>query len=316
MVNDNNDIIKEISFYTQISEDRINDFINQSTSSRNPYYKHKVITKKDGRPRHLFMPTAELKYVQHFLVYKYFSKCPVSKNATAYIKGKSLLDNVKPHLFNEHFLFIDIRHFFDSIDFNRMVTKISSSNYLNLSSDCITKILKICSKNGRFVQGNVSSPMLSNIFMKSFDDKLEKMAASLPNGVYTRYSDDIIVSSSQTIPSEIFERIKLLISEEDLSVNDHKTRFSSYLEKIKITGIRIRSDKKPTLDTKFKKMLKNKIFHYLKYGKSSSENPEQILGLLSYLKMVDLPYYNKLNYKYKRDNNLLVGYLKKCLNKN
>lgn len=106
------------------------------------------------------------------------------------------------------------------------------------------------------------------------------------------------------------ESIQELLHAYHFKINDRKTRFISYVERVKITGVRIKNNRAVSLYTYFKKSLKNSIFHKLKYGQNSRESVDSIIGKLNYLKMVDLVYYNILNIKYRKNGKLLIDILK------
>lgn len=274
------------------------------------YYKRITIPKRNGGIRTIYAPIPELKRIQHFLRERYLSTIDISPYSYAYVRGNSITHNARTHIKNSHFLFVDIRDFFDSIDFETMYEIMSKKLSNVLPANDIRLMLKLCSHENKFVQGCVTSPVISNIYMFNIDMELSRLAASLPSGVYSRYSDDIVVSSSERICEKTLESIQELLRAYHFKINDRKTRFSSYVERVKITGVRIKNNHAVSLDTHFKKSLKNSIFHKLKYGQDSRESIDSIIGKLSYLKMVDLVYYNILNIKYKKNGKLLIDILK------
>ena len=301
--------IKELSLYTGLSENLIKSYVYDSFNTRD-YYKKVRIPKKNGGVRVVYVPIPEIKLIQHFLSYRFLSKLPVSKNATAYIKGNSIIDNAKPHYNGSSFLFLDVHDFFNSIDFEKMLGIVRKYLGDELSdSDCII-LLKLCSHNKTFAQGCVSSPVISNAYLYEFDLALSKLVETLPNGVYTRYSDDITISSSTKIPQTLVKDIQALLKRESLEINFKKTHFSSYIDRLSVTGVRIKRTKEISLNTKFKKTLKTRIYHILKSKKPNFLDIEQTVGLLNYLKMIDLHYYNIINLKYREESLLTIDRLK------
>lgn len=293
-----NNLIKEISFYTGISETKLRTFLYTPKSNYIDYYKKAVIKKRNGGNRIVYMPTPELKKIQYFLREKYFSKYPVHNNATAYLPKKCVFDNASIHRKNKSFLFIDVHDFFNSIDFDLLLEKMLSLDDRVLSKNDLTIALLLASHKREFVQGCVTSPMLSNIFMYDIDQEIVSLVSKLPGGKYSRYSDDITISSSQKIPKEVLEFIESILSRNKLSINRKKTHFSSNIDNVVITGVRIKKNQTISLSTKFKKELKTRIYHKLKYGNNSNENATVLLGLLNYLRMIDPNYFNAINAKY------------------
>lgn len=304
------DFIQEIAFYTGISESVIKDSIYES-SHYVDYYKRTFVLKRNGEFRTVFVPSPNIKKIQHYLKEKYFSKYPISGYATAYINGKSVVDNALPHRKSKSFLFVDVHNFFNSIDFELLYQKMLPLNILDEES--LRKALFVSSYKKEFVQGCVTSPILSNIYMYDFDLEIAELVKKLKNGVYTRYSDDITISSSEKIPMEILEEVRKRLSSLKLTINKSKTHFCSNIDNVRITGIRVKRNGTISLDTEFKKSLKTRIYHCLRGDNVSNETTMELIGLLSYLKMVDLKYYNIINAKYCLVGTPCISRLKKML---
>ena len=304
-------VLEEISFYTQIDKNKILNFASSNVDSHSNYKKISI-PKRNGDRRIIYSPIAEIKYIQHFLIYKYFSKIKISEFAKAYAKNTNTVDNALSHAKNNHFLFIDLKDFFNSIDYDVLKNILNKELDYQYKNSDLSLMLNLCSMKKKFVQGNVSSPILSNIYLKEFDLFASDLVKKISNGVYTRYSDDITISSSEKIDESILNKIQDELVKYKLTLNKQKTHYSSNLQNVKITGLRI-NNKKIGIDTAFKKNLKNRIYHYLN-TQNSQENPDVLLGLLSYLKMVDYKYYRTINFKYKKDNILTVDLIKKKRN--
>lgn len=168
-----------------------------------------------------------------------------SEHSYAYKEGTSTKACLEQHLTNDHFLKTDIHAYFDSISFELLREKvlafISSTSrkrdYLlkekESASESVmcrqhaywTKILSACFYEGKMPIGFVSSPMLSDIFLKDVDERFGNM-----EGIsYTRYADDFIISSSG---DEAENRLQYLLEElnremeaRKLELNKKKTYF-------------------------------------------------------------------------------------------
>jgi len=290
------DIVNEIVFHTGINKETILLMGNMVLNNR--FYKRAAIAKKDGSKRIIYLPDSELKLVQHFIVSYYFSSYKFDRNiVTAYIKGSSVKNNALQHRFNEHFLFIDIHDFFNSIDFD-LLLEIMIKIFKNYDKKSLEFLLDICSYKRKFVQGCVSSPFLSNIYMADFDNNILQAIKDFDTTIYTRYSDDITFSSKNLIDNSISLIVENGLKSLKLRINYKKTHFSSNLQNVKVTGLRIKGNGFVSLDTKFKKKLKNEIYICLHFPETSKDLIEQVIGKLSYLKSIDPYYYNKLNIKY------------------
>lgn len=294
-------IIKELSTIFGVSEKLIRTRIENSDR----FYKKIEVKKKSGGTRKIFLPSVELKAMQHYINENYLSKLPVSRFATAYVKNRSIVDNVKPHLKNKFFLRIDLTNFFDSINCILVKKIISEFFSKELNDDDVNDLIKIITYKGIFVQGNVTSPRISNIMMYEIDTIIYKLIEKLRNGVYTRYSDDITISSIERIPSDVFLEIRNVLIKYNLDINQKKSHYSGKSNP-RLTGINIIENKQLSLGSDFKKQLKNKIFLVLKYQNESKVSINSVIGSLFYLKMVEPLYFNTLNIKYGKANTSLI----------
>jgi len=174
-----------------------------------------------------------------------------SKFAKAYIKGRSIISNAKAHMYNNEFLFYDIKDFFPSISHNLLVDKLYYEVNLNRKkiipkTECLD-LVKSCSvSNKGLAQGLVLSPVLSNVYLKDFDNILygKMKKTGLKRVIYTRYADDLIISAksmSEEQIQEISKIIKETLSRFHLKLNHQKTRHINIKKekRVKITGINV-----------------------------------------------------------------------------
>lgn len=117
----------------------------------------------------------------------------------------------------------------------------------------------------------MTSPLLSNIYLKRFDNILygHLKKEELDNVIYTRYADDITISfrgipdklDYSDIKSRIEKIIFDLLKEYGLKLNNKKTRLTNLLESgnVKVTGVYIvnkqDSVRRLTVGRSFKKKL-------------------------------------------------------------
>ena len=122
-------------------------------------------------------PRWELKILQkilkNYLTNNYSISC-VSEYATAYLKNKNISYNLDRHQGNSYFFVTDFKNFFPSI------TELETKTFLleilkeKEESSTISLILEIIFYNGRLQYGFPTSPVISNIIMKDFDEKLSR----------------------------------------------------------------------------------------------------------------------------------------------
>lgn len=225
--------------------------------------------------------------------------------AKAYTKNRSIFDNAIAHLYNDHFIMMDVKDFFNSINHNIMTEKLFSE--LNRVQDnTITKqecreIVHNCSVGKRGLPlGLITSPVLSNIYLKEFDSilygKLRKM--QLPNVIYTRYADDLCISFKDCENAEsLYEAVVLLtdqlLKRYCLKLNHKKTRTYSLLisNHVKITGINVTRDIDNYRRLSVGRKIKNDLFwdaiRCFNDNTTDSNEIERIKGMQAFILSVE-----------------------------
>lgn len=224
--------------------------------------------------------------------------------ATAYEKGSSVCRNVKLHANSSHFLLLDIRHFFESCTQKMVRNLISGGTYrstnaesrLRLTADDVDLLVALSCYRGSLATGSPCSPFIANRIMASFDHEI---AAGIGERfVYSRYSDDICISSSEWISSaEISTFVGGRLRQKGFDLNNDKTRCFGRGCLHKITGIYLDCDGVLRLGPQRKAELKGSLYHVL-MCECDRECAHRVLGHLSFCKQVEPDYCNALLAKY------------------
>jgi len=223
----------------------------------------------------------------------------------AYVKGRSILNNANAHLYNDHFILMDVENFFNSINHNVLMNHLFSE--LNKAQDnVITKqecrdIVSNCSVSKRGIPlGFITSPVLSNIYMKEFDGvlygKLKKL--QLQNVIYTRYADDLCVSFKDCADADrmyksVISLVDDLLRRYYLRLNKKKTRTFNLLvsNHVKITGINITRDgndyRRLTVGRKIKDDLFWNAIKCYDNSNRSLQEIEQIKGMQAFILSIE-----------------------------
>ncbi len=263
------------------------------------YYRDYTIPKRNGQFRHISQPSPELKTLQYWVLHNILSKLPVSEFACAYKKGDSIKKHAKLHQNSQFILHADIRNFFPSIT-PRLLEPILRANKsvfddLGLDlEDSISDINNICFRKCGLAIGAVSSPAISNAIMYEFDTALSKLCKE-KNYIYSRYADDIYISSKSFIDKSVVNILKNELEKYDFTLNANKTRFLSRKYQRKVTGVIITDSSEISIGTQKRNLIKKSVYDKLKHGKGDSN---QILGYLSFLKDIEPRTYNNIIIKY------------------
>ncbi|EEF8041215.1 RNA-directed DNA polymerase, partial [Salmonella enterica] len=92
-------------------------------SFNNDKYYHRVeMKKKTGGIRHIESPLRELKAIQRWVLRTILDKLSPSVYAKGFVRGKSILDNAKPHEGNQYVLNLDLQDFFTNVKASHVYT--------------------------------------------------------------------------------------------------------------------------------------------------------------------------------------------------
>lgn len=274
------------------------DYLNSIVQNANRCYKTYRIPKKTTGTREIAQPSPELKTLQYWLVSTILSTLPVSNAASAYQKGCSIKNHAQTHVLSRYFLHVDISKFFPSIHPSHLSPILFSSSFFSDpsidKSESIRLINKICFKKDCLSIGAVSSPVISNIILYSFDNQLLDYCQS-HDLIYSRYADDIYISSKKYIDISVLDLIESELSKLGFQVNKAKTKFFSSKYQKRVTGLILTTDYKVSIGTKRRSEIKRMIYNKLVKGTGDSE---EILGYLNFLRDVEPNTYNNLIIKY------------------
>ena len=159
---------------------------------------------------------------------------PIHESVMAYVKGRNIRKNVEKHQKNQFILKLDFKSFFKSIkrsDFLAYLKNINFENqnfntYIEFICDIAFKDDAITKDGSSLPIGASTSPIISNILLYAFDERISKYSHSL-DIVYTRYADDLTFSHNQPnklsiMEGEVAKVIKEILYLSDLQINNKK----------------------------------------------------------------------------------------------
>jgi RNA-directed DNA polymerase len=132
--------------------------------------------------------------------------------------------NAAMHVGKKYVYNIDIKDFFPSISFFRIWAVLSKVSPFLLDNEVARVIANLCCEDKCLPQGAPTSPMLSNAVCIRLDRKLYFLSKKM-SFTYSRYADDITISSNEDIFSPEFRKtIFEIIEEEGFEINLKKER--------------------------------------------------------------------------------------------
>lgn len=277
-------------------------YLNSIVSRSRYYYKDYYVKKKNGGMRQISQPSPELKTLQYWILNNILKKIPISKVAYAYNKGNSIKTHALIHCSSNYVLHSDICDFFPSIHLAHLSPILKDSKQvfddlgINELDTSISQIGMICFRNDSLCIGAVSSPAISNIVMTSFDKELYTYCRE-HNYIYSRYADDIYISSKNYMDKGILTKIRIVLGKNGFRINMKKTKFFSPKYRRMITGIILTNDSKISVGTSRRNEIKKMVYDKLVHGNGDSD---QILGYLAFLKDIEPQTYNNIIIKFTR----------------
>lgn len=242
------------------------------------------------KKRGICAPSQQLKSRQRWILENILEKQSIASCVHGFVKGRSIVTNARNHLNKDNILCIDIKDFFPSITTTQVLQQFEKMGY---SKSASYQLAEICTYQNILPQGAPTSPYLANLILKPLDIEIMKLADK-NDIVYTRYADDITLSSNNDIMNYCL-KVEEIINNYGFCVNSEKTHFMTGNHRKIVTGI-VLSDKLK-VPKEFKRKLKQEIYYCHKFGvtqhleasnASKSVNyREYLYGKAYYIKMVE-----------------------------
>lgn len=249
-----------------------------------------------------------------------------------FVKQKSIVTNATAHIEAKHILNIDLKNFFDTINFGR-VRGMFLGEPFNFNNEVATILARIVCNDNKLPQGAPTSPAIANMICYILDNNLSKYC-NRHGCIYTRYADDITISSKRYIfPKQIAKRdrlnnvvlgdkiIRIIEEESGFLINKEKVKYARKMQRQEVTGIVINEkiNTKRIYVKNLRALLHNCRINGIekeakKYFKKNNYSDkiaiykyrEIIEGKLNFLKMVRGEY-DKTFLKYAKEYNDIIG---------
>ncbi len=237
------------------STNQLGFFLLASDYMGGPYTTY-TIPKRDGSDRTICAPKKQLKWVQRQILHHILTKAPPHSAAHGFVNGRSTVSNAGPHVGAELIVKFDLKDFFPTIHYFRVIGLFASLGYpvgncmfgTDDDSNQIAPVLaRLCcytpdpKKWGSAVlpQGAPTSPAISNLVCRRFDARLVGLATA-NKGVYTRYADDLTFSFPQAESLNLGRFrwwVDQVCQQEGFIINQEKFRVIRNSQRQVVTGI-------------------------------------------------------------------------------
>ena len=266
------------------------------------HYRKITIPKRSGGTRELSVPDEILKKIQRKISEVILSRSPISTYATAYRFGASVQKNAAPHIGKPLVLKLDIKHFFDSITYSAVKELCFPAE--RFSEQIRILLTMLCYRGDALPQGAPSSPAITNIIMREFDETVGEFCESR-SITYTRYCDDMTFSGEFDV-TELIAFVKAELFKNGFLLNKEKTTFTTKGKRQTVTGIVV-NDKLST-PTNYRKAIRQQMHYINKFGieshlakiettESKSKYLEKLLGRVNFVLQIEPNSKEFSNYK-------------------
>lgn len=265
------------------------------------------IPKKNSGSRTISSPVDDLKCVQRKLadaLWMYQAKIRREDNnlganvSYAFEKGRGIIENASCHRNKRYVLNLDLKDFFESFHFGRILGYFEKNRYFLMSHEAAVTIAQLACFNGHLPQGSPASPVITNLICQALDYHLMQIAKKYRLN-YTRYADDLTFSTNNRAFLDTYEKfLKSLsrqISRAGFSINHEKTRLQYRDARQEVTGLVV--NKKVNVSKHFYKKTRAMAYSLYRNGKftidGNNATLNQLEGRFSFIDQLDR--YNRKN---------------------
>ena len=297
---------------------------------RKSLYYEFLIPKKSGGNRIIDAPNDELKKALYDLkdIFENTIGALHHTSAFAYVEGRSTIDAIKRHQSNgsKWFLKTDCTNFFGS------TTKSFIMHMLSMifpfceivkkenGKIALERAVDLCILGEGLPQGTPISPMLTNIVMVPIDHAISRHMNE-EGCVYTRYADDMIISSKKSFmytEKVAFIRNTFKWFSAPYDLKREKTRYGSSSGSNWNLGVMLNKDNEITIGHKKRDMFRCMCVNYIDSVKKNQpwdfHEIQVFSGQISYYMMVEPEYITKIVKKYEQKFGInVIDHMKRVL---
>jgi hypothetical protein len=224
--------------------------------------------------------------------------------AFAYVRNRSTIDAVKRHQANQSRWFgkFDFKDFFGSTTLDFVMKQFSSifpfSEVVKypVGKAELTRALELAFLNNGLPQGTPISPLITNVMMIPIDHKLSGALRDFDRNrfVYTRYADDIHISSRYSFNIKTVEGLVSQTLKEfgaPFSINHEKTKYGSSSGRNWMLGVMLNKDNDITIGHRKKKQFQSMLYNYVRDRNNGvawdAHDVQTLKGYQDYYSMVE-----------------------------
>lgn len=247
--------LDELAYEFDLSRANLDTFLREKAH----HFGHFTLTKSDGTERPIDYPKAGLKKLQRQILERLYKSLRIPSYLHGGLPKRSIFSHAKPHVNQKYVSTFDICNFFPSITAPLLEPVFIEAGF---DGPALAALIDLVTLDGRLPQGCPTSSLLANLAFVFVERNVVKFARR-HSWNYTRYIDDIAVSSSEPIAplAGIFYSV---LKESDFSLASSKTHHFDQSQRQIVTNLVVNSKLRP--NSNFITELKHTLRLCLKHG--------------------------------------------------
>jgi RNA-directed DNA polymerase len=247
-------------------------------------YQKFELKRATGKPRVISVPVSPLKIIQRKLAQILYAVYGSRSVVHGFARGRSIRSNAVRHIGAQWVLNFDLKDFFPTIHFGRVLGLFLGKPY-ELPEPVAKTLARICCFEGMLPIGAPTSPVVANMICAKMDSEIKALAWSA-GCIYTRYADDISISTkAQALDARIAlkdqatkqwvigREVQEIVAKNSFEINPSKTRVRGRQSTLEITGVRINSGL--NVSRKLYQQVRAMLHAWEKYGEENAQLEHQ-----------------------------------------
>ena len=255
------------------------------------------IPKHSGGFRTISAPSDELKTAQHAILVMMTRKLKYlpSNNAHGFTKHRNCKTALEVHQSkgSRWFLKMDIKDFFPNTTAEKLDEALKTTYpFCLMTTLSRSRLIQICTVEGCLPQGAPTSPLLTNMVMGFVDKEINDYCKE-HGYVYTRYADDVLISSKYSFDKEeVVAHVGGCVAARGYELKLEKTRYGSFNGRNWNLGLMFNNQGKITVGHEKKHRVKVMLHNYLtKEDQHTEENKHKLIGIIGYCRYIEPEYF-------------------------
>ncbi len=249
--------------------------------------KLRTLKKNDAELEKLVRAAQELKTV-HRKLKELLDRIPLPDCVFGFRKNESIVTCARKHVGKKYVISLDIKDFFPSVTSDMVLRQLKREGFEDTGAWLIARLVAF---KGVLPQGAITSPAASNVAFKPYDEKLQKYFEER-GFVYTRYADDVTVSTDQEVTDEMIQQIVEETSQiiAPFKWNAKKIKIYGPNEPHYVLGLIVNA--KPNVPKQKRRLIRAMVHNFVrKHALPQGEDPirykRKLMGKLAYCLFVN-----------------------------